>query len=165
MQFYRPLWPQRRLSSSLINRHECDFSQILAELPKDSKVVSKFMNSYADMMKALEREKSDLMVDLMEQKAREKLDLTEKKAREKLELLKHIMNLENDIKQRTELLLRSKEMCNVKGALEFIRSMIQSQDKTTQDKTITFRETYRQCFDEADSRCKVYIIFKANMLT
>ncbi|KAF0460711.1 hypothetical protein F8M41_000584 [Gigaspora margarita] len=60
MQFYRPLWPQRRLSSSLINRHEYDFSPILAELPKDSKVASKIMNFAVDLMKKKEREKLDL---------------------------------------------------------------------------------------------------------
>ncbi|CAG8774285.1 18100_t:CDS:2 [Gigaspora margarita] len=148
--FYRPLWPQRRLSSSLINRHEYDFSPILAELPKDSKVASKIMNFAVDITKDLmqekvdlmkkkehekldlmekkEREKLDLMqekVDLMEKKEREKLDLMEKKEHEKLDLMekkehekselsKHITNLENDVKHRTELLLRSKRMCNVR---------------------------------------------------
>ncbi|CAG8722350.1 15564_t:CDS:2, partial [Funneliformis caledonium] len=68
-----------------------------------------------------------LLKDLMEKKEREKLDLMQ----EKVELSKHITNLENDVKHRTELLLRSKRMCNVRGALEFIRST---------DKIISFRE-------------------------
>src|SRR5688500_14810757 len=110
MQFYRPLWPQCRLSSSLINRHEYDFSPILAELSKDSKVSSKFMNFVLYITKDLMQEK----VDLIEKKEREKFDLSEKKEREKLnlmqekvELSRHITNLENIVKHRTELLLRS----------------------------------------------------------
>ncbi|RIB19533.1 hypothetical protein C2G38_2082876 [Gigaspora rosea] len=118
MQFYRPLWPQRRSSSSLINRYELDFSQVLAELLKDSKVVSKFINSYADMK-----------VALIEKKEREKLDLMEKKEREKSDLT----------------------------------DSVTGQNYTGQNYHVS--RTYRQCFDEADSRCKVYIIFKANMLT
>ncbi|KAF0460710.1 maltose o-acetyltransferase [Gigaspora margarita] len=59
----------------------------------------------------------------------------EKKEHEKSELSKHITNLENDVKHRTELLLRLKRMCNVRGALEFIRST----DSIT-GKTISFRE-------------------------
>ncbi|KAF0507185.1 hypothetical protein F8M41_019027 [Gigaspora margarita] len=131
MQFYRPLWPQHRLSSFLINRHEYDFSPILAELPKDSKVASKIINftvditkdlmqekvdlmekkerEKLDLMKDLEREKLDLTKDLMEKKEHEKLDLMQ----EKVELSKHITNLENEVKHCTELLLRSKRMCNV----------------------------------------------------
>ncbi|CAG8629716.1 19316_t:CDS:2 [Gigaspora margarita] len=153
MQFYRPLWPQHRLSSSLLNKHEYDFSPILAELPKDSKVASKIMNfavnitkdlmqEKVDLMEKKEHEKLDLTKNLMEKKEREKLDLTKDLEREKLDLTKdlmqekvelsnHITNLKNDVKHRTELLLRSKRMCNVRGALEFIRST---------DKTISFRE-------------------------
>ncbi|KAF0507184.1 maltose o-acetyltransferase [Gigaspora margarita] len=157
MQFYRPLWPQHRLSSSLLNKHEYDFLPILAELPKDSKVASKIMNfavnitkdlmqEKVDLMKKKEHEKLDLTKNLMEKKEREKLDLTKDLEHEKLDLTKdlmqekvelsnHITNLKNDVKHRTELLLRSKRMCNVRGALEFIRSTIRSQDKT-----ISFRE-------------------------
>ncbi|CAG8607476.1 16490_t:CDS:2, partial [Funneliformis caledonium] len=91
MQFYRPLWPQRRLSSSLINQHNYDFTPILAELPKDSKAIPKIMNFTVVLMKDLMQEK----VDLMEKKEREKLDLSndlmEKKEREKLDLSNDLM--------------------------------------------------------------------------
>ena len=87
MQFYRPLWPQRRLSSSLISKLEYDFSPILAELPKDSKVASEIMNLAVYITKALmqeiEREKVDLMKDLMQEKEREKLDLMKDLMQEK----------------------------------------------------------------------------------
>ncbi|CAG8617285.1 11653_t:CDS:2, partial [Funneliformis mosseae] len=96
------------LSYFLINNHKYDFLPILAELPKDSKVVSKIMNFTVVLMK-----------DLMQEK-------------EKVELSKHITNLENIVKHCTELLLRSKGICNVRGALEFIRST---------DKIISFRES------------------------
>ncbi|CAG8785301.1 13756_t:CDS:2 [Gigaspora margarita] len=136
MQFYRPLWPQHRLSSSLINRHEYDFSPILAELPKDSKVASKIMNFTVDITKDLMQEK----VGLMEKKEREKLDLTKDLKREKLdltkdlmekkerkvELSKHITNLENEVKHRIELLLRSKRMCNLKLNSEQMFELIMS---------------------------------------
>ena len=104
-----------RLPSSLIiiNRHEYDLSPILAELPKDSKVASKIMNFAVDITKDLMQEKVDLMEKLMQEKEREKVELS-----------KHITNLEIDVQQRTELLLRSKGMCNMRGALEFIRSMV-----------------------------------------
>ena len=72
MQFYRPLWPQRRLSSSLISKHEYDFSPMLAELPKDSKVASEIMNLAVYITKALMQEKEREKLDLMQ----EKLDLT-----------------------------------------------------------------------------------------
>ncbi|CAG8729347.1 5979_t:CDS:2, partial [Acaulospora morrowiae] len=81
----------------------------------------------------------DLVMNLMKQNEREKLDLTKdlmgEKEREKLDLTNRITKLENDVKDRTELLLRSKGMCNVRGALEFIRST-----NRLQDKIISFRE-------------------------
>ncbi|CAG8663292.1 11442_t:CDS:2, partial [Dentiscutata heterogama] len=63
-------------------------------------------------------------MNLMEKIEREKLDLIKDLIQKKMKLSKHITNLENDIR-----------ICNMRGALEFIRSMIQSQDKT-----ILFRE-------------------------
>ncbi|CAG8545693.1 16876_t:CDS:2 [Gigaspora rosea] len=117
MQFYRPLSPQRRLSS------------ILAELPKDSKVASQIVNFAAYITKDLMQKKTRKIgfngkkdrekLDLMEKKEREKLDLMGKKEqREKSELSKHITNLENEVKSFT------------------IKRDIRSQDKT-----ISFRES------------------------
>ncbi|CAG8851910.1 15324_t:CDS:1, partial [Racocetra persica] len=59
-----------------------------------------------DLMEKKEQEKVDLMENLMEKKEREKLDLMQ----EQVELSKHITNLENDVKHRTELLLRSRDV-------------------------------------------------------
>jgi len=89
------------------------------------------MHVTVDLMKTREQDLMDLMErkereqkDLTERKEREKMDLMERKEREKMELSKTLTNLENDMKTRTELLLRSKRMCNMRGALEFIRSEV-----------------------------------------
>ena len=125
MQNYGPLWPQHRLSSSLVSSsHKYNFSPILDELPENSKirsaVSSKIMNLIVDVTKDLMQEKVDLAKELTQEIG----NVKEKKEREKSELSINITNLKNDLKYRTELLLRSKRMCNVRGALEFIRSMV-----------------------------------------
>src|SRR6266513_571985 len=81
------------------------------------------MNLVVDLTKNLMQEKVDLTKNLMQELANVK---EKKKEQEKTELSINITNLKNDVKYRTELLLRSKRMCNVRGALEFIRSMVTS---------------------------------------
>ncbi|CAG8626293.1 5340_t:CDS:2, partial [Paraglomus occultum] len=122
--FYRPLWPQRRLSSSLISKCENDLLSIIAELPEDSKAIPKIANLIVAMV-----------MDFEEAKQREIMALLEERRQETKEMTKHMKDLEIDVKTRTESLLRSRRMCNVRGALEFIGSTIRSQDKT-----ISFRE-------------------------
>src|SRR5947208_3508647 len=78
------------------------------------------MQELRDVKPKKEQEKMGLTKNLMQELA----DVKEKKEREKSELSINITNLKNDLKYRTELLLRSKRMCNVRGALEFIRSMV-----------------------------------------
>src|SRR6185369_12664696 len=91
------------------------------DLTKDlMQELAKKERELGDVKEKKENEKVDLTKDLM----RELADVKEKKEYEKSELSNSITNLKNDIKYRTELLLRLKRMCNVRGALEFIRSMV-----------------------------------------
>ncbi|CAJ0890884.1 15478_t:CDS:2 [Entrophospora sp. SA101] len=109
-----------------------DLMQKLADVKEKkeyekSELTKVLMQKLADVKEKKECEKSELTMDLMQKLA----DVKEKKEYKKSELSNSITNFKNDIKYRTELLLQSKRMCNVRGALEFIRSMIQLQDKTT----------------------------------
>ncbi|CAG8672144.1 5648_t:CDS:2, partial [Paraglomus occultum] len=133
--FYRPLLPQRRLSSSLIIQPKYDLTPIYAELPNDSKAMPKIANMVVAIVKDLEEAKQREIMALGEAKQREIINVIEKKESEKSDLRNHITHLEIDVKTRTESLLRSRRMCNVRGALEFIRSEIRSQHKT-----VSFRE-------------------------
>ncbi|CAJ0892524.1 14498_t:CDS:2, partial [Entrophospora sp. SA101] len=118
---------------SLVSSYKYDISPILDELPEDSKIRSAVSSKIANLFMVLTK---DLAKDLVQEKVDLTKDLMQKLADvkdEKSELTKDLMQklADNDIKYRTELLLRSKRMCNVKGALEFIRSM---------DKTTSFRD-------------------------
>ncbi|CAG8567695.1 7075_t:CDS:2, partial [Paraglomus occultum] len=88
-------------------------------------------------IKALEEARRREIKAWEEERRQETINIIEKKERERKEIIQeisdlriHMKGLEIDVKKRTELLLLSTKMCNVRGALEFIRAKIPSQDKT-----------------------------------
>ncbi|CAJ0870021.1 5745_t:CDS:2 [Entrophospora sp. SA101] len=63
-------------------------------------------------------------LDIMEKKEREKLDIMEKKEGEKLDIMDELRKVENTLRDRTQELLRSRRICDIRGAMEFIRAQL-----------------------------------------
>jgi hypothetical protein len=125
-----------------------DFSPITSELSDESEKLGKVMGFVLAQIIKKERETSELQKELLREllskKESEKLELQGKLEAEKLKIAgkknvtistlektistleKTVLTLEAAVAERTARYLRAKRVCDIRGALEFIRAQVRS---------------------------------------